>query len=262
MKIGQAYDVLYDPTSRRTYDRELATGNLFSSFGAGEGSSSGATYGGGFGGGSSGTNHGGGDSGDDAKTYESYRQAFDDRMANLSPEELNAIKSVASIVGSLVGSVYGQRLASKVTGKSRLGRALGETAGSLVGSLVGSEAGTNFISSVHESSVERVTYEEERKMARDRGQPMPERREKDSDSWNDLKHTFDQTINSMKMQKEQQRGETRNRSNNSSSENHRDSGRDGSQNSNDWVGTGMSILGVMADMAAANKNSQTGRQRH
>mmetsp|Transcript_24327 Transcript_24327/g.36246 ORF Transcript_24327/g.36246 Transcript_24327/m.36246 type:complete len:319 (+) Transcript_24327:133-1089(+) len=262
VKIGQAYDVLSDPSSRRTYDRELATGNLFSSFGVGGSSGGGA-------GSSSGTNYGGSGSGsgsgvDDTKTYESYRQAFDERMANLSPDELNTIKNVASIVGSVVGSIYGSRLASKVTGESKMGRAIGEVAGSLMGSLVGSEAGSNLISSVHESSVERVTYEERKKMAMDRGEPIPERRRKDSngrDGWSDLKNKFDETINSMKQQQQQQqRGETRSRANvnNDYTESHRNSRRDDNQNNNnnnnnDWIDAGLDALGLMASIAAASK---------
>ncbi len=170
---------------------------------------------------------------DDAKTYESYRQAFDERMANLSPDDLNTIKNVASLVGSVVGSIYGQRLASKVTGNSRLGRAIGETAGSLVGSLVGSEAGTNLVSSIHESSVERVAYEEARKVAAERGEPIPERRRRDHDG-----------------------GETRSRGNNNYSGNHRYSGReDNENNGNNWVDTGLEILGVMASINAARRHS-------
>ena len=80
IKIGQAYDVLSDPNSRRRYDSELARGNVFSSF----------RFGGGRGDSYSGATHGG----DNTETYESYRQAFDERMSNLSPEELNIMKNV------------------------------------------------------------------------------------------------------------------------------------------------------------------------
>ena len=148
--IGQAYDTLSDETKRREYDRELLSGRAHFRM-------SSTNY----------TNN--------EQTYESYRQAFDDRMASLSPEELNILKSVGSIVGSVLGTIYGSKLGTKLGGNSKIGRALGETAGSLMGSFAGSQMGADFVQNVHRNSVDRIDYEERRRVARERGDPEPER---------------------------------------------------------------------------------------
>lgn len=152
IRVGEAYDTLSDPTIRQTYDRELASGRA--SFRM--------------------SNNSHFSSGNDEQTYESYRQAFDDRMASLSEDDLNALKTVASIIGSAFGTIYGSQLGKKVGGNSNLGRAIGVSAGTLMGSLAGSQAGTNLVSNVHRNSVDRVVYEERRRVARERGESMPE----------------------------------------------------------------------------------------
>ena len=138
--IGQAYDVLSDPTQRQQYDRELVMNQNTRYTDAAP-----------------------------AGSYESYQQAFDERMANLSEDDLHTIKNVASIVGSIVGSIYGSKLGTKFGGNSNFGRALGETAGSVMGSVVGSQAGVNAVKSVHNQSVDRLVYEEKKRVAKDRG---------------------------------------------------------------------------------------------
>lgn len=147
--VGQAYDTLSDETKRQEYDRELASGRAHFRMNSNYTNSE--------------------------QTYESYRQAFDDRMASLSPEEVNMLKSVGSIVGSVLGSIYGSRLGTKLGGNSKIGRALGHTAGSLMGSFAGSQAGADLVQNVHKKSVDRIVYEEKRRVARERGEPEPER---------------------------------------------------------------------------------------
>ncbi len=165
VKIGQAYDVLSDPIKKRQYDREIASGRLFSPssfFGGGMNTSNDNTDNSGY---STTSGFSAQEEGYE-QTYESYRQAFDEHMASLSPDELNSLKNIASVIGSIVGSVYGSKLGSKLGGNSKLGRALGESVGTLVGSLAGSQAGTGFVDGLHNDSVKRVIYEENKRVQR------------------------------------------------------------------------------------------------
>jgi curved DNA-binding protein CbpA len=184
IRIGKAYEVLSDPVQRQSYDRELVRGGAGGIGGTGIGSS---FFNSNFS--SSST----GESTTEA-TYESYREAFDAHMANLSDDDLNTLKSFASVVGSIVGTVYGSKLASKLGGNSKVGRAIFETAGSLVGSVVGSQAGTNLVSTVHTQSLDRVTYEEKKRVAQARGEPIPER-PKGNNAWDTLRRSLDKSIN-------------------------------------------------------------------
>ena len=180
--VGQAYDVLSDVDKRRDYDRELARGvgggGLGSVFSSGAGSSSSNTE----------------------ATYQSYRQAFDERMANLSDDDLNSLKNVASAIGSIVGSIYGSKLGSKLGGNSSVGRALFQTAGSLVGSMVGSNTGVGLVDTVHNQSLDRITYEEKKRVAQARGETIPEPpKSGGSKAWSDLRASLDKSIgNAMK----------------------------------------------------------------
>ncbi len=181
VKIGQAYEVLSDPATRSAYDRELRSG----------GSSSG---GGGFGFGNGST---GFTSSQPAKSYETYREAFDDHVGNMSEDELRAAMGAAAVIGGLVGSLLGSGLARKVAGNSAIGRAALETAGSLIGSTVGSEASVSLLQNVHTQSRERITYEERRRMAMMQGGPIPE---KPKEGWGDLNDIVNRTVNDVKSQ--------------------------------------------------------------
>uniref|UniRef100_A0A7S2N5R4 J domain-containing protein n=1 Tax=Helicotheca tamesis TaxID=374047 RepID=A0A7S2N5R4_9STRA len=155
VSIGEAYHVLKDPQQRAAYDRELASGTWRKRRKEGQ-----------------------------QQSYSSYQEAFDAHMAGMSEEELNAAMGVAAVVGSLVGSVIGSRL-----GKGS-GKASGflSSVGSLAGSIAGSQAASSLVGSMHQQSLERVTYEERRKAAVDRGEPIPER---PKSGWGDLKKSFD-----------------------------------------------------------------------
>jgi len=174
--IGEAYNILSDEEKRLNYDRELASGNAAFRL--------------------SSSNR------DDSETYESYRQAFDERMASLSPEEYSMFMTAASVIGSIVGTVYGAKLGSKIAGKS-----FGKTAGSMLGSLAGSHAARSMAQNTHESSVDRIMYEEKKNVAMQRGEPIPERPKRNKPGWKDLKESFNKTVDEFKKQQQQQSGQ-------------------------------------------------------
>jgi len=197
VKIGHAYEVLSDPTSRSAYDRELKYGrptagstntnanynanynNSNSSYGDNNSSSS-NTY-----------------ERPPAKSYDTYREAFDNHLAGMSEDELRAAMGAAAVIGGLVGSLLGSGLGKKFAGNSKVGRAIFETAGSLLGSTVGSEAGVGLVQNVHGQSRDRITYEERKRVAQQRGQPLPE---KPKEGWEDLMGSVNKTMNAVKDQ--------------------------------------------------------------
>jgi len=174
IKIGQAYETLSDPSQRAVYDRELATGRPSAST---QYSSTAYTH----------TRP--------DKTYESYREAFDAHVAGMSEDELRAASVTASVVGGLVGSLIGAGLGRKVAGKSAVGRVIFETAGSLLGSTVGSEAGQDLLQNVHTQSRDRISYEERKRVATERGEAIPE---KPSEGWSDIFDALNKTAESVK----------------------------------------------------------------
>lgn len=198
IRIGKAYEVLSDPIQRQSYDRELVRGGGIGGTGTGSGTAGSSFFNSTFHG-STGTSTSTGESTTEA-TYESYRQAFDAHMADLSEEDLNTLKNFASVIGSIVGTVYGSKLASKLGGNSKVGRAFFETAGSLVGSVVGSQAGTNLVSTVHTQSLDRITYEEKKRVAQARGEPIPERPKGNNNAWDTLRRSLDKSINDVMKQ--------------------------------------------------------------
>mmetsp|Transcript_23382 Transcript_23382/g.47429 ORF Transcript_23382/g.47429 Transcript_23382/m.47429 type:complete len:180 (+) Transcript_23382:524-1063(+) len=98
----------------------------------------------------------------------------------MSESDLNAAMGIAAALGGVIGSVVGSRLGKNGAGNgngngTRSGASsILSKAGSMMGSVVGSEAASNLVRSLHEQSVERVTYEERRRDAVERGGPMPE----------------------------------------------------------------------------------------
>lgn len=174
IEIGQAYEILSDPTHRASYDAELRRGNRkpASSFHQNNASSSSQQQT---------TNstsssqhsqqqqHSYQFNSTQEQTYESYRQAFDVNMANLSPAELEMMKGAATVLGSLVGSLAAKQFAGGRGGG--IARDLLATAGGLAGSI----AAQNVVQNMHEESVDRLEYEEARRRAVERGQEIPVR---------------------------------------------------------------------------------------
>jgi curved DNA-binding protein CbpA len=245
--IGQAYDVLSDETKRLQYDRELATGrrranrmnknsnsnNYSNSNTSSAGASSDGPGSYGYSNSTSNTSTSGTSASyeyeqgqayaqtqSQEEAYESYRQAFDDHMAGLSEDELNKLKTVASVVGSLVGTFCGSKMGNKMGGKSKFVQSIGSSAGSMMGSIVGSQVGTTLVDTVHTQSVDRIMYEEKKRSAMERGEPIPERPK--SRGWSDI------------MSNNEDRNEN---------------------GSSDWVETGINILGVMSKLAANRANN-------
>lgn len=218
--VGEAYEILKDPEQRKSYDRELMRGAA----GGGDGFSRYES-----------TDSGGGSAATTEATYESHRQAFDSRMAAMSEEELNQMKNIASAVGSIVGTFVGARFGAKFGGKSKVSRVVAESTGTMMGSLYGAQAGTHLVSAVHTQSVDRLVYEEKKRVAKERGEPMPEPAKSTSGGWDELKKKFDEMQNNQ--------GEN---NGNSSSNSHNEK----------WMQTGMSILGAAASFAASSNQGK------
>ena len=165
VEIGHAYEVLSDPSQRDLYDAELRRGGGRPNGGPSSYASPGSSQ----------TTHPSQQQSQysyqfhsSTKSYESYRQAFDVHMANLSPAELEMLKGAATLLGSLVGSFAAKQLG----GKNTLARELLETAGGLAGSV----AGRSVVEVIKEESVDRLEWEEEKRRAVERGEDVPVRR--------------------------------------------------------------------------------------
>jgi curved DNA-binding protein CbpA len=169
IQIGHAYEILSDPTKRARYDRELRnstrtpSSNPFASYfdnnNPNDTSRPSNVY----------------NYDDQEQSYQSYRQAFDDHIANMSEAEVAAVVGVASVVGGLVGSIIGSKLGSNSTGQaggsrgvaSEVGSTLLASLGSMAGSMLASQAAAEVVRSIHQQSVERVAYQRQQNVEHD-----------------------------------------------------------------------------------------------
>ena len=240
VRIGQAYEILSDPVQKAQYDRELRGGGAASwrerweAAAAATGSAASST----------GTANDANTNAADA-AYRSYASKFDSFVSTLSEEELAAAAGIASVVGSIVGSIVGAKL-GKNSG-SVAGRALG-TAGSLVGSIVGSRAGFDLVQSIHERSVDRINYEERRREAVERGEPVPERPTQNGGrGWDRLKRGMEQVASNV------QEGFADGNNTRGSASN--STGRTGNDRWRNIVGAAANVASMAAAAAAANNGN-------
>ncbi|KAL3796862.1 hypothetical protein HJC23_008815 [Cyclotella cryptica] len=144
IEIGEAYNILKDPVSRASYDRELA---------AGRGRERRRQR----------NNHCTTEAKKE-KQFESFMEMFDSTVAGMSQEELHMAVGAAAVVGSVIGSILSSR-ATK--GNSFLASAV-----STVGSAMASQAAATLVKTLHEDSTQRVLQREERAAAIARGEPV------------------------------------------------------------------------------------------
>jgi curved DNA-binding protein CbpA len=162
VQIGHAYEVLSNSYKKSQYDRDLKCGKATSTNNYNDYSdNSSSTY-------STYNYTPGGDDIDPEQIFKKYRSTFDHHVANMSESEINAVVGLASVVGGILGSVIGKHIANSAgsstatngyrgvapTGSSVL---LG-TIGSMAGSFLTSQAAAETIRSIHQQSVDRVTY--------------------------------------------------------------------------------------------------------
>ena len=154
IEIGEAYNVLRDPASRASYDRELAAGkwrerrrhrtpNSTNTNGAQTNTTDAQTE----------------------QEFKNFMDMFDSTVAGMSPEELNAAMGAAAIVGSVIGSLLGARAAKN---------SFVSSAASLVGSAMASRAAASLVQTVHEDSTKRMVEKEERESRIARGEKVEE----------------------------------------------------------------------------------------
>lgn len=178
VRIGQAYEVLSDPSQRRHYDADMRSG------GGGQQQQQHHYYGG------ASSSHESSyqsqqrqEASFDSSSYDSYREAFDATMAGLSEEELQGVMGAAAMIGSVVGSIMGAKLLGKHANNSTL-----RGIGSLVGSMVASEAASSMVQTAHSQSKERVLMDQESR-ARGGGPAVSAKQ-----AWKDLVKSTGKTV--------------------------------------------------------------------
>jgi curved DNA-binding protein CbpA len=172
VRIGQAYQVLSDPTQRAAYDRyrRNATRTRTGTRNQSNASSPAPPF-----------------RPDEQEfrppepqQYETYREAFDATMAGMSEEELHDTMGAAAMIGSIVGSIVGTRL-------TKSNNVLLRSVGSAVGSMVAREAATSMVQAAHEQSTKRAAIDQDRRARVARGEEVPtEPRISGKQAWKDL----------------------------------------------------------------------------
>ena len=136
VQIGEAYEVLSNPSKRLEYDHELKYGQNGRHKVRRRRDKEGEE--------------------EEFGNFDSYRKAFDEHVSNMSEEELNAAIGLASVVGSVIGSFVGAKLASSNNKNNRSSNSFLGFAGSMLGSAIGGQLAGECVKSVHESSIERM----------------------------------------------------------------------------------------------------------
>jgi len=182
VEIGEAYETLSDPARRQMYDKELRAmgGRKSKKF----------------------TKRPHGDVSDD-RVYENYVGAFDATVAGMSEAELAAAIGTVSVLAGIVGSVIGSRVLNGSTRGQQNGSrgntartSILSSAGSMVGGIVASELASSSLRSLHQDSINRLSYKEDCRRAMERGEPTPERPQT-SFIGNQIGNIFKNTIDSV-----------------------------------------------------------------
>lgn len=161
VRVGQAYEVLGDPSKRAAYDRKMAAWK----FRTGQARPSNAC-----------NAEGESQSQPQQKTtpadFRHYMNKFDETVGGMSREELNVALGAAAVVGSIVGSIIGARVGG---GKSSFVSSLA----SMAGSAVGSRAASTLVETIADDSTQRIIEKGEREAAIARGERVREPTEKE-----------------------------------------------------------------------------------
>ncbi|MGK3744763.1 MAG: curved DNA-binding protein CbpA [Bacillariaceae sp.] len=158
IEIGEANETLSDPTKRRIYDEELRSGRTSNpdGFSSSRPSSSFASN----------------------QAYDNYMDMFDSTVAGMSEAELAATMGTVAALAGILGSVAG----SKLGGGGGGGRGANNNArssilssvGSSLGAMIASEMATKSVRLLHEDSTKRISYKEDCRIARERGEKLPD----------------------------------------------------------------------------------------
>jgi curved DNA-binding protein CbpA len=154
VRIGQAYQVLSDPTQRALYDAtyRASSRKKYSSTHESNGGTAAPPSAAphhsdfaGFGGGSPQQQQ--------QQQYETYRDAFDATMASLSEEELQEVLGAAALFSSVIGSLLGSRFMGKTA------HPVLQSLGAAVGAAVARQATTSFLEKSHQQAKERAALQ-------------------------------------------------------------------------------------------------------
>jgi curved DNA-binding protein CbpA len=157
IEIGEANETLSDPTNRRIYDEELRSGRTANpdEFNSSRPSSSFASN----------------------QAYDNYMDMFDSTVAGMSEAELAAtmgtVVALAGILGSVAGSKLGGGGGGRGTNNARSSSIL-SSVGSSLGAIIASEMATKSVRLLHEDSIKRISYKEDCRIARERGEKLPD----------------------------------------------------------------------------------------
>ena len=159
IEIGEANETLSDPTKRRIYDEELRSGRTANpdGFNSSRPSSSFASN----------------------QAYDNYMDMFDSTVAGMSEAELAATMGTVAALAGILGSVAGSKLGGGGGGGGRgtnnvRSSSILSTVGSSLGAMIASEMAAKSVRLLHEDSTKRISYKEDCRIARERGEKLPD----------------------------------------------------------------------------------------
>ena len=175
IEIGEAYQCLRDPTSRRSYDEQIRNNNNNNNNNSNNGDKGNR-----YSSSSSSKNHRNSNMHTAEDVYDQYRAAFDATVSGMTETELDVAVGTVTALAGLVGSVLGGRVTGGGgTGGSRSSssttpkRGLLQSAGSMVGGYAATQLASSSVRALHRDSVNRISYHEDCQRALEHGQPLP-----------------------------------------------------------------------------------------